>query len=129
MNITSFRKTLAGVVLAGGLLVGAAATASAETGSTGATTKPTAEQRCERAQHVWERLEAFDERLHENYQRLGTLRDKQAAAGHANVAAKLTTRLDKIKDRHGRVEARMVKVHDKAAGTCTLPEVAPTPLG
>lgn len=128
MNTKPFRKPLAAIVLAGGLLVGRAGIAAAETGSTGATTEPTTEQRCERAQHVWERLETFDDRLHSSYQRIVALRDKQAAAGHTELAAKLTVRLEKLADRHERVEALMVKIHDKVADKCTLPDAAPTPL-
>jgi hypothetical protein len=119
MNTKYFRKPLAGIILAGGLLVGGAGMASAETGQSGGTataTRATTEQRCQRAEHV-----------HDDYQRLVALRDKEAAAGHTELAAKLTTRLEKLKARDQRVEARMVKLHDKVAAKCTTADVAPTP--
>ena len=130
MNTKNFRKPLAGIILAGGLLVGGAGMASAETGQSGGTataTRATTEQRCQRAEHVWDRLKAVDDHLHDNYQRLVALRDKEAAAGHTELAAKLTTRLEKLKARDERVEARMVKLHDKVAAKCTTTDVAPTP--
>lgn len=129
MNLTTFRKPLAGIVLAGGLLVSGAGIASAETGATGSTApEPATEQVCLRAAHLWDRLETFDDHLHDHYRQLVERRDKAAAAGHTDLAAKLTVRLEKLADRHERVEAAMVKIHDKVADKCAIPDVAPTPL-
>lgn len=133
MNTNTLRMPLAGIVLAGGLLIGGAGIASAETGSTGAppqlpTEQPATAQRCARAQHLWERHESFDDHLHDNYQRLVALRDAEAAAGHTQLAARLTARLERLKAFDQRVEARMVTLHDKIAEKCDhAPGRAPAP--
>ena len=127
MNKNLFRKSIAGIVLAGGLLAGTAGIAAAESG-TGTAPKPPTEQLCKRAQTTWERLKALDEKLHQHYRKLVELRDKAVAEGRTELADKLTQRLDRVKDRHERIEAKLKEIHDKGVGKCTIPESAAAPL-
>ena len=128
MKTTLVRKSIAGLVLAGGLIAGTAGIAAAETGSTGTTQKPTQEQVCRRASHVWDRLKALDEKLHEHYRKLVALRDKAQAEGKTELAEQLTQRLERVKDRHERIEAKLKELHDKAVDKCQLPEPELAPL-
>jgi TolA-binding protein len=127
MNTNLFRKSIAGLVLAGGLLAGTAGIAAAETGSTGTTQKPTQEQVCRRASQVWDRLQALDEKLHQHYRKIVALRDKAEAEGKTELAEQLTQRLERVKDRHERIETKLKELRDKAADKCNLPapELAP----
>ena len=144
MHTNTLRKPLAGIVLAGGLLLGGAGIASAETGSTGAppaTEQPTAARGCALAHHLWTRLESFDDHLHDNAQRLAALRDEEAAAGHPQLASRLTTRLERLQSFDQRVEGRMTTLHDRIATRCgaapagapddpaPAPQVAPATAG
>lgn len=128
MRTNVFRKTIAGLVLAGGLVAGTAGLAAAETGTTSPSTPPTQEQVCHRAEVVWQRLQKLDDRLHERYQKLVALRDKAAAEGHTDLAAKLTQRLERLKEHHLKVEAHLKQLHDKAADRCSLPDATTAPL-
>jgi len=128
MSKNLFRKSIAGIVLAGGLIAGTAGIAAAE-GSTATTERPNQEQLCKRAQTTWERLRALDEKLHEHYRKLVALRDRAAAEGRTELADKLTQRLDRVKERHERIEAKLKEIHDKVAGKCAIPEPETAPLG
>lgn len=119
MATSFFRKSIAGIVLTGGVIAGTAGIASAEGDTT--TTRPTQEQICERAAGAWDRLVAFDARLKEHYQKLGELRDEAAAAGRTELADKLTRRMEVLKNRHDLVVQRMKNLHDRAAEKCQLP--------
>jgi hypothetical protein len=129
MHKNFIRSSIAGIVLAGGLLAGTAGIAAAGTGSTATTQKPSTEQICQRANTAWSRLSTLDEKLHEQYQKVVTLRDNAAAAGKTELAAKLTQRLDRAKDRHTRIEARLKEIHDKGVARCNIAEPVPTDLG
>ena len=124
MATSFFRKSIAGIVLAGGVLAGTAGIAAAETGTT-PPNRPTQEQICERAGNAWDRLVALDARLREHYQKLGALRDKAAAEGKTELAEKLTQRMQVLKNRHELVVQRMKNLHDRYADKCDVPE-APT---
>ena len=128
MSKNLFRKSIAGIVLAGGLIAGTAGIAAAE-GSTATTERPNHEQLCKRAQTTWERLKALDQKLHEHYRKLVTLRDRATAEGRTELADKLTQRLDRVKERHERIEARLKEIHDKVADKCAIPEPETAPLG
>lgn len=120
---TTLRKTIAGLALGGGLLLGSAGVASA-TGTT--TTDPNppaaataAPAKCERAEHVWERLVKLDQRLREQYRKLEAARDKAQAAGKTDLVAKIDKRLDTLKDRHAKIVERATELHDRIADRCT----------
>jgi hypothetical protein len=121
MNI---KKILAGALLAGTLTIGGATVASAQSDSpptmSTTTARPTNEQRCQRAQSVWQRLKTFDERLHDHHAKLVALRDKAAAEGKTEIVAKIDTRLERVKSAHERIVTRMQELHDKAQGGCDI---------
>jgi len=120
----NLKKILAGALLAGTLTIGGATVASAQTDSppttTTTTARPTPEQRCERAQDVWQRMKTFDERLRGHYDKLVTLRDKAAAEGKTEIVARIDARLERVQSVHERVVARMQELHDKAQGRCDI---------
>lgn len=134
MNNNRIRKSIAGLVLASGLVAGSAGLAAAETGSTtapatGSTTAPaTQEQRCQKAEKAFDRLKALDEKLHDRYANLVKRRDQATDAGKTELAAKITKRLDLVKDRDGRIDAKLKQIHDKTVGKCPIPEPNPTPV-
>ena len=126
------RKSIAGLVMAGGLVAATAGIAAAETGttsSTGATSQARTEQVCKRVDSAWDRLKALDEKLHEHYSKVVAARDKAIADGNTELAAKMTARLDRVKDRHTRIEAKLKKVHDRVQDRCTLGDPTLAPLG
>ena len=116
----NLKKILAGALLAGTLTVGGASIAAAE--DTPARTRPTQEQLCQRAEHVWQRLTNLDERIRGHYEKLVALRDKAAAEGNSEAVARLDTRLERVKTAHERLVARLQELHDKAQGRCALAE-------
>jgi tryptophanyl-tRNA synthetase len=128
VNKNFFRSSIAGIVLSGGLLAGTAGIAAAETGSTTTPERPSTEQVCQRASTAWQRLLTLDEKLHEHYQKVVALRDKAAAEGKTELAAKLTQRLERVKERHLRVEAKLKEIHAKGAAKCNIPEPVTTDL-
>jgi hypothetical protein len=127
MATSFFRKSIAAIALSAGVVAGTAGIAAAETGSTGGTgaTRPTQEQICQKASTVWERLVQIDGRMHEHYEKVRAARDKAAAEGKTDLAAKLTQRMETIKNRHDKLAARLTTLHDRAATRCSLPD-APT---
>ena len=128
MNHSRFRKSIAGLVLAGGLVAGTAGIAAAQTASPTTAAPATQQQRCQKAEATFDRLKALDDKLHDHYAKLVTLRDQATDAGKTDLAAKITQRLDRIKDRDGRIEARLTKIHDKYVDKCSIPEPNITPL-
>jgi len=126
------RKSIAGLIIAGGLIAGTAGIAAAETGTpagTGTASPARTEQVCKRVESAFDRLKALDEKLHDHYSKLVAARDKAVADGNTALAAKLTTRLDRVKDRHQRIETKLKKVHDRVQDRCTLGDPTLAPLG
>jgi hypothetical protein len=126
MATSLFRKTIAGIALAGGVLAGSAGIASAEAGTE--PQRPTQEQVCQKAGVVWERLVAFDGKLHEQYRKLGEARDKATAEGKTELAEKLTQRMARLKNRHDVLVERMRNLHDRVAEKCELSDAPVHPV-
>jgi hypothetical protein len=128
MSMTRIHKSIAGVALAGAVLLGGAGVAAAQT-STEPAPPANTEQLCRRAHFVWERLTDVDQALRVHHHRVTERRDQAAAAGHDDLAAAIDRRLARIRDRDERVVARMKAVHDRVAGRCAdLPDAAAEPL-
>jgi hypothetical protein len=76
------------------------------------------EQACQRAQNVWDKLVAANQRAVDEYHQL---RDKQQQLldnGHEQAAHRLDVRLDAARRRHERVVARAVAVAQRVRDVC-----------
>ena len=113
----NLKKILAGSMLAGALTLGTASMASADD-SASTPTRPTQEQLCNRAKHVWQRLQFLDERAQAHHDKLTEMRDKAVAEGNTELAAKIDARLARLQERHDRIVARLDALKEKGQGRC-----------
>jgi molecular chaperone GrpE (heat shock protein) len=105
------RRLIAGAVIAGLATLGTAGVASAQTTSPSTTEKPNAAKLCEKAR---DRLPRLAERKATNEERQAKLQaaiDKAKAAGKNDLAQRLQTRLDNVKQRHDRIVDLIARIN------------------
>jgi len=117
------RSSITALVVAASLGAGALALAPAA----GAATMDTGarkEQACQRAQSVWDKLVAANQKAVDEYRHL---RDKQQQLldnGHEVAAHRLDVRLDRARRRHERVVTRAVAIAQHVRDFCNAEPTA-----
>jgi hypothetical protein len=120
---TSFiRKSIAGIVLTGGVLAGTAGVVSAATGGTGQ--RPSAEQVCARLTSARDRITTTESRLDARLAQLQTAYDTAVAAGNTEAATKIAARITKVQQMHAKLAQKIDVIEGRIAERCT-----PAPAG
>lgn len=121
MLASSLKKLTATAALAGLLIVGGAAVASAAPAEPGS--GPAA---CDRVPELRERIVTVHERAHDRYGKLIAARAKAEAAGRTELVAKIDARLATLRDRHAKLHDRYAAAKDKIKEHCGA-DLAPLP--
>jgi hypothetical protein len=123
------RKFVATTAAAAALAFGVGGTALA-TSAGAATTTPSSLPAavCQKAHDRYEKLVAANEKAKEAYAKARALQAKLESEGHTAAAKRLDTRLDRLRQRHTLVVARVEAIRAKVAARCGDPGPDPAPV-
>jgi hypothetical protein len=123
------RKFVATTVAAAALAFGVGGTALA-TSAGAATTTPSSLPKafCQKAHDRYEKLVAANQKAKEAYAKARALEAKLQSEGHTVAAKRLDNRLDRLRQRHTLIVARVEAIRAKVAARCGDPGPDPAPV-
>ncbi len=123
------RKFVATTVAAGTLAFGVGGTALATSAGADTTTPSTLPAAvCQKAHQRYEQLVAANQKAKAVYAKARALEAKLQSEGHTAAAKRLDARLDKLRNRHSQIVARVEAIRAKVKARCGDPGPDPEPI-
>jgi hypothetical protein len=123
------RKFVATTVAAAALAFGVGGTALATSAGADTTTPSTLPAAfCQKAHNRYEHLVAANQKAKDAYAKARDLEAKLQSQGHTVAAKRLDTRLDKLRNRHTVIVARVEAIRTRVKARCGDPGPDPAPV-